>query len=56
MTLARELVRTLRAARTRPLPEKVALAARLHLPRRLGVGLASAGSPIGAPYRVTPQS
>ena len=51
MTLARELVRTLRAARTRPLPEKVALAARLHLLDTCGVGLASAGSPIGAPYR-----
>lgn len=51
MTLARELVRTLRAARTRPLPENVALAARLHLLDACGVGLAAAGSPVGAAYR-----
>lgn len=51
MTLARELVRALRAAAKAPLPEEVALAARLHFLDALGVGLASAGSPVGVPYR-----
>ena len=51
MTLARELVRAVRAAAQAPLPENVALAARLHLLDAIGVGLASAGSPIGAAYR-----
>lgn len=51
MTLARELVKTLRSACARPLPENVALAARLHLLDACGVGLASAGSPVGAAYR-----
>ena len=51
MTLARELVRAVRAAAPAPLPQNVALAARLHLLDALGVGLASAGSPIGAAYR-----
>ncbi len=51
MTLARELVRALRGAAQRPLPESAALAARLHLLDAIGVGLASAGSPIGAAYR-----
>lgn len=51
MTLARELVKALRSARARPLPENVALAARLHLLDACGVGLASAGSPVGAAYR-----
>ena len=51
MTLARELVRALRAASQVPLPETVALAARLHLLDACGVGLAAAGSPVGAAYR-----
>ena len=51
MTLARELVKALRSACGRPLPENVALAARLHLLDASGVGLASAGSPVGAAYR-----
>ncbi len=51
MTLARELVRALRAASKASLPDNVALAARLHFLDAIGVGLASAGSPIGAPYR-----
>ncbi len=51
MTLARELVRAARAASSTPLPEDVATAARLHLLDAIGVGLAAAGSPIGAAYR-----
>ena len=51
MTLARELVRSLKSAAQAPLPENVALAARLHLLDAIGVGLASAGSPVGAAYR-----
>ena len=49
MTLARELVRAARASSS--LPEEVMTAARLHFLDALGVGLASAGSPIGAAYR-----
>jgi len=51
VTLARELVRTVRAVAKAPLPEDAALAARLHLLDAIGVGLAAAGSPIGAAYR-----
>ncbi len=51
VTLARELVRAARAAAGTPLPEDVAIAARLHLLDAIGVGLAAAGSPIGAAYR-----
>lgn len=51
MTLARELVRAARAASSTSLPEDVATAARLHLLDAIGVGLAAAGSPIGAAYR-----
>ena len=51
MTLARELVGALRAASQAPLPGDVALAARLHLLDACGVGLAAAGSPVGAAYR-----
>ena len=51
MTLARELVRAARAAAGAPLPEDVATAARLHFVDAIGVGLAAAGSPIGAAYR-----
>ena len=51
MTLARELVRAARAAAKAPLPEDAALAARLHFLDAIGVGLASAGSPIGSAYR-----
>ena len=50
-TLARQLVRTLAAARAKPLPPSVALAAQLHLLDAIGVGLAAAASPIGAAYR-----
>jgi 2-methylcitrate dehydratase PrpD len=51
VTLARELVAALRAAARAPLPAEVALAARLHLLDACGVGLAAAGSPVGAAYR-----
>ncbi|HKU45855.1 MAG TPA: MmgE/PrpD family protein, partial [Burkholderiales bacterium] len=51
MSLARELVRALRGCSHTPLPEDVATAARLHFLDAIGVGLASAGSPIGAAYR-----
>ena len=51
MTLARELVRAARAASSTSLPEDVMTAARLHLLDAIGVGLAAAGSPIGAAYR-----
>jgi 2-methylcitrate dehydratase PrpD len=51
VTLARELVGALRTASQAPLPEAVALAARLHLLDACGVGLAAAGSPVGAAYR-----
>ena len=49
MTLARELVRAARASSS--LPEEVITAARLHFVDAIGVGLAAAGSPIGAAYR-----
>ena len=51
VTLARELVRAARTIAGTPLPEEVATAARLHLLDAIGVGLAAAGSPIGAAYR-----
>jgi len=51
MTLARQLVRSLRSLARAPLPPHVARAAALHLLDALGVGLAAAGSPVGAPYR-----
>jgi 2-methylcitrate dehydratase PrpD len=51
VTLARELVGALRATAQAPLPEDVARAARLHLLDACGVGLAAAGSPVGAAYR-----
>lgn len=51
MTLARELVRAMRGCANSPLPADVATAARLHFLDAVGVGLASAGSPIGAAYR-----
>jgi 2-methylcitrate dehydratase PrpD len=51
MSLARELVRAVRAVSSKPLPEDVTTAARLHLLDAIGVGLAAAGSPIGAAYR-----
>jgi len=51
VTLARELVRAARAAAGTPLPEDAATAARLHFLDAIGVGLAAAGSPIGAAYR-----
>jgi 2-methylcitrate dehydratase PrpD len=51
LTLARELVRALRATAKEPLPDDVARAAALHFIDALGVGLAAAGSPVGAAYR-----
>lgn len=51
VTLARELVRAARAASSRSLPEDAATAAWLHFLDAIGVGLAAAGSPIGAAYR-----
>ncbi len=51
MTLAREFARALRASASQPLPAAVARAASLHFVDALGVGLAAAGSPVGAPYR-----
>lgn len=50
MTLSRQLVRRWRALRQDPLPANVVAAARLHLLDAIGVGLASAGSEVGAPY------
>lgn len=52
LTLARDLVRALRAVSTRPLPAPVAQAAKLHFIDAMGVGLAAAGSPAGVPYRL----
>jgi 2-methylcitrate dehydratase PrpD len=51
-TLARRLVRALRAAAAKPLPEEIAHAARLHFLDAVGVGLAAAGSSAGEPYLV----
>ena len=51
MTLARELVRATRGLANAPLPDDAATAARLHFLDAIGVGLAAAGSPIGAAYR-----
>ena len=51
MTLARELVRAVKGFANAPLPDDVATAARLHFLDAIGVGLAAAGSPIGAAYR-----
>ena len=51
MTLARDLVRALIATRDAPLPASAVLAAQLHLLDAIGVGLAAAGSPVGAAYR-----
>jgi 2-methylcitrate dehydratase PrpD len=51
VSLARELVRAARASSSASLPEDVTTAARLHFLDAIGVGLASAGSPIGATYR-----
>ena len=51
VTLARELVRAVRGCANVPLPDDAATAARLHFLDAIGVGLAAAGSPIGAAYR-----
>lgn len=51
MTLARQLVRSIRSLAIEPLPEMVAHAARLHFLDAIGVGLAAMGSPTGDPYR-----
>ena len=51
LTLARDLVRALRAASAKTLPGDVAQAARLHFMDALGVGLAAAGSSVGVAYR-----
>ncbi|MDR3529528.1 MAG: MmgE/PrpD family protein [Rhodopila sp.] len=50
MTLARTLVRRWRALRPEPLPAAVMATAREHLLDAIGVGLASSGSAVGAPY------
>jgi 2-methylcitrate dehydratase PrpD len=52
LTLARDLVRALRATAAQPLPAEALRAAALHFTDALGVGLAAAGSPVGAPYRL----
>jgi len=51
VTLARELVRAVRGCANAPLPDDAATAACLHFLDAIGVGLASAGSPIGEAYR-----
>lgn len=51
MTLARALVRRWRETTDAALPMPVAEIARLHLIDAVGVGLAAAGSAVGAPYR-----
>lgn len=53
--LARRIVRRWRELENATLPSEVAQAARLHLLDAVGVGLASAGSAIGAPYRAYAQ-
>ncbi len=45
-------MRALRSVSAQPLPPPVAQAAKLHFLDALGVGLAAAGSPVGAPYRL----
>lgn len=50
MTLSQRLVQSWRALRRQSLPATVIDAARLHLLDAIGVGLASAGSSVGAPY------
>jgi 2-methylcitrate dehydratase PrpD len=52
MTLARELVSVLARSAETPLPPDIASAARLHMLDSIGVGLASAGTRIGSPYRL----
>lgn len=54
-TLARRIVRRWHELESATLPPEVAQAARLHLLDAIGVGLASAGSAIGAPYRAYAQ-
>jgi 2-methylcitrate dehydratase PrpD len=51
MSLARDLVRVLARSAEAPLPREVAKAACLHLLDAIGVGLASAGTQVGQPYR-----
>jgi 2-methylcitrate dehydratase PrpD len=51
VTLARDLARRVRALSRGGLPSEVAATARLHLLDAIGVGLASAGSEAGTPYR-----
>ncbi len=51
LKLARQLIRALRSASTRPLPDAIARAAALHFTDALGVGLAAAGSQVGVTYR-----
>ncbi|WP_431285073.1 MmgE/PrpD family protein [Humitalea sp. 24SJ18S-53] len=51
MTLARRIVRSLAELARGDLPAPVMAAGRLHLLDAIGVGLAAAGSPVGAPYR-----
>lgn len=51
LNLARRLVRALRSASARPLPDAITRAAALHFTDALGVGLAAAGSAVGVSYR-----
>ena len=50
MTLSRQVVRHIATAAKKPMPADAAQAALLHLRDAIGVGLASAGSPVGQPY------
>jgi 2-methylcitrate dehydratase PrpD len=50
MTLARQLVRNLRAIALPDIPDDVRAHGRLHLLDAVGVGLASVGTGVGAPY------
>jgi len=51
MSLSRALIEILNRSAAQSLPSEVATAARLHLLDAIGVGLAAAGSSVGAPYR-----
>lgn len=50
MTLSRKLIRTIRAIRLEEIPPAIRACGRLHLLDAIGVGLASAGTGVGAPY------
>ena len=50
MTLSRRLAQRIRAITVADIPADVRATARLHLLDAIGVGLASAGTGVGAPY------